>query len=306
MNKAWAVTAAVLTLAAGGLVSAGPASASTPTPIVVNFTGDSTGAKADGFQSSGVPQLYFYDTAGADLYVSNFGNQSHGQGLAVHDDDSSALEIRLSAPTNGISLAFGNDDPSVVNSSDQAELKLYRGATLVSQVDVNVNANDIMDQTIGVSGNDLFNRATFQYVDASGNPVGLIEIVDDITVGPLCTIAGNSGDNHLVGTPGNDVICGDSGDDVIEGGGGNDLIYAGSGQDTVSGGAGADVLSGGKGKDYVYGGKGKDHLNGGKGKDHLYGGKGRDALAGGTSTDHCDGGTGHDTGASCELHVNIP
>ena len=37
MNKVWAVTAAVITLAAGGLVSTGTASATTPstTPIVV-------------------------------------------------------------------------------------------------------------------------------------------------------------------------------------------------------------------------------------------------------------------------------
>jgi Ca2+-binding RTX toxin-like protein len=274
--------------------------------VTVNFTGDTAGAKPDGFQSTGRPQAYFYDTVGADLYLADFGNQSHGLALAVHDDDASALEIRLSAPTNAIRLAFGNDDPTVLNTSDQAELKLYRNSTLVSEVDVNVNANDAMDQTIGISGQALFNRATFQYVDAAGNPDNVIEIVDDITLNPLCTIVGNSGNNHLVGTGGNDVICGDAGNDVISAGGGDDLVYGGPGRDTISGGSGRDVLSGNSGKDYVYGGKGKDQLNGGKGKDHLIAGTGGDQLNGSTGKDNCDGGKGHDTSISCEIRSNIP
>jgi Ca2+-binding RTX toxin-like protein len=306
MNKVLAITAAVLTLTAGGLVSAGSASASVAAPFTVNFSGDTAGAKPDGFQSAGHPQVFFYDTMGADLYVADFGNQSHGQALAVHNDDSSALEIRLGAPTNAISMAFGNDDPTAVNGSDQAELKLYRNSTLVSQVDVNVNANDLMDQTISYTGQALFNRATFQYVDASGNAVNLIEIVDDITVNPLCTIVGTAGNNHLAGTAGNDVICGDTGKDVIAAGGGDDLVYGGPGKDSINGDSGKDVLFGGSGKDYLYGSKGKDQLNGGKGKDHLIAGTGRDVLNGGTGADNCDGGKGHDASASCEIKSNIP
>jgi Ca2+-binding RTX toxin-like protein len=306
MNKVLAMTAAVLALTAGGLVSAGSASASVAAPFTVNFTGDATGAKANGFHSASAPQVFFYDTVGADLYLADFGDQSHGQAIAVHNDDASALEIRLGAPTNAISLAFGNDDASVVNSSDQAELKLYRNATLVSQVDVNVNANDKMDQTIGIANQGLFNRATFQYVDASGNPKNLIEIVDDITVNPLCTIVGTSGSDHIVGTAGNDVICGDTGADAIYGGNGDDLIYAGAGADLVHAGNGKDVVYGGKGRDELYGDKGKDVLNGDKGRDDLNGNTGRDQLNGGTGRDSCDGGKGHDTQISCEVLFNIP
>ena len=261
------------------------------------------GAKPNGFHSASAPQVFFYDTIGADLYLADFGDQSHGQGLAVHDDDSSALEIRLGAPTNAISMAFGNDDPSVVNSSDQAELKLYRNATLVAQVDVNVNANDKMDQTIGIANKGLFNRATFQYVDASGSAKNLIEIVDDITVNPLCTIVGTSGDDHIVGTSGNDVICGDTGRDSIYGGDGDDLIYAGGGADLVHAGKGKDAVYGGKGKDELYGDKGKDVLNGDKGRDDLNGNSGKDQLNGGTGRDSCDGGKGTPEHPS---HVNIP
>jgi Ca2+-binding RTX toxin-like protein len=306
MKKVLAISAAVLALTAGGLVSAGTASAAVATPFRVSFTGDTAGAKADGFHSATAPQVFFYDTVGADLYLADFGTQSDGQGLAVHDDDSSALEIRLASPTNAITLSFGNDDPSVVNGSDQAELKLYRGATLVNQVDVNVNANDKMDQTIGIANKGLFNRATFQYVDASGNAKNLIEIVDDIIFNPLCTIVGTSGDDHLVGTAGNDVICGDSGRDSIYGDSGDDLIYAGGGKDLVHAGNGKDVVYGGKGKDELYGDKGKDVVNGDKGRDHLNGNTGRDQLNGGTGHDSCDGGKGHDTQTSCAVIVNIP
>jgi Ca2+-binding RTX toxin-like protein len=306
MKKVLTISAAVLALTAGGLVSAGSASAAVATPFTVNFTSDPTGTKLNGFQSAGHSQVSFFDTMGTDLYVGSFGVQSHGQGLLVNNDDASALDIRLAAPTNALSLAFGNDDSSVVNSSDKAELKLYRNSTLISQVDVNVNANDVMDQTIGYAGQALVNRATFQYVDAAGAPKSLIEIVDDITFNPLCTIVGNAGNNHLVGTGGNDVICGDAGNDVISGGGGDDLIYGASGRDNINGGSGNDVIFGGTGKDYLYGGKGKDQLNGGTGRDHLIAGSGRDKLAGGTGRDHCDGGKGHDSSASCEIKSNIP
>jgi Ca2+-binding RTX toxin-like protein len=306
MNKVWAIAAAVLTLTAGGLVSPGAASAAVAGPIVANFTNDFGGGHPNGFQSVGAPHVFFYDTMGADLYVGDFAAMSHGKGLLLNDVDGGAIEIKLTAPTNAISLAFGDDSTSM-DPTDQAELKVYRGSTLVSQVDVSVNANETMDQTIGVSGQGLFNRATFRYVDLLGaGKTGFGQIIDDVTVSPLCTITGTPGNNHLVGTPGNDVICGDAGRDTIRGGGGADLIYGGSGGDTVRGGKGKDVLVGSSGKDHLIGGKGRDHLSGGSGKDRLSGGKGRDDLLGGTARDHCDGGPGHDTAKSCEIRSSIP
>jgi hypothetical protein len=306
MNKVLTIAAAALALTASGLVSPGAASAVMASPILVNFANDTDGDKPNGFHSVGAPQVFFYDTMGADLYVGDFGALSHGKGLLVNDPDASGVEIRLPHPTNALSLAFGNDSP-LMDPTDQAELKIYRGTTLVSQVDVSVNANGVMDQTTGVSGQGLFNRATFRYVDALGaGKTGFGEIVDDITVSPLCTITGTAGNNHLVGTAGNDVICGDAGHDTISGGAGADLIYGGSGPDTIRGGKGTDVLVGGSGKDHLIGGKGRDRLSGGAGRDQLSGGKGRDHLAGGPARDHCDGGTGHDTTTSCEVRSHIP
>jgi Ca2+-binding RTX toxin-like protein len=305
MRKIWAVTAAVVTIAASGLISTGVAAAAVAAPIVINFTADTTGAKLNGFSSVDSPNVFFYDTIGANLSILNV-PEAHGNGLVVSNDDASALEIRLASPTNAIRLTFGNDDSSVVNASDQAELKLFRNATLVGQVDVNVNANNLPDQTIGTAGQTLFNRATFQYVDAGGTPKNLIEVVDDIIINPLCTITGTSGNNHLVGTAGNDVICGDSGADTIKGGGGDDLIYGGSGNDHVIGGTGNDVIYGSSGKDKLSGGNGKDQLYGGAGRDALSGGKGKDLLSGGKGKDTCDGGKGRDSSSSCAIKTNIP
>lgn len=304
MNKVLAISAAALALTAGGLFSPGAASAAAPGPITATFSSEADGVKTNGFSTAEAPQLHYYDVGGTGMQVGDYATSSHGKGLAKFG--AGVLEIRFAGPTTAISLGFGNDDPNLSNTSDMARLTLFRGATQVGQVDVNFNANDAMDQTIGFSDGALFNRVTLQYVDASGSPINDTEVVDDITINPPCTIVGTTGNNHLVGTAGNDVICGDAGKDVISGGGGDDLVYGGSGKDEINGGKGKDVLTGGKGKDALNGGKGKDQLIGGKGKDVLNGGTGKDALAGGTGKDHCDGGKGHDTATSCEIRSFIP
>jgi Ca2+-binding RTX toxin-like protein len=296
--------AAALTL--GAMAVAQPALATTPTPTSVTFTGETPGARPNGYATAAVPGVLFSDTSGADLQVGDFGDQSDGIGLAVFGDDASALEIRLTGPTTGIRLAFGNDDPGVVNGTDQAELRLYRGATQVGQADVNVNANDKLDQTIGYGGHRLFNRAVFQYVDAAGVAKDLIEVVDDIEVAPICTIAGDDGADVLVGTPGPDVICGDAGNDVIRGAGGNDLLYGGPGRDVAKGGTGDDTVFGGSARDHVSGSSGNDDVRGGTAGDVVAGGSGRDELSGDSGRDHCDGGTGHDHSHSCEVKRRLP
>lgn len=306
MNKTIGCLGAASALALGVLVAPGAANATTPVNSSITFTGQAPGAKPNGYASAEFPGLLFSDTAGANLSVSDFGVQSHGLALSIGGDDSSALEMRLTGPTTSLSLAFGNDDPTVVNGTDQAQLTLFRGATQVDQVEVNVNANDVMDQRIGYDGGRLFNRATFRYVDAAGVPKNLIEIVDDIEVAPLCTIAGGPGANRLVGTPGNDVICGDTGSDRINGGAGQDLIYPGPGSDRAVGGPGNDTILAGRGNDNVLGGAGDDDLRGGPGRDRLSGNAGRDFLSGGTGRDTCIGGPNFDQSSSCAVRRSIP
>ncbi|MGD9960936.1 calcium-binding protein [Nocardioides sp.] len=306
---------AVILGSLGVLGATTSAQAVTPTKVTVSFTSDTPGAKPNGYASPDSPSMLFFDTIGANLNVTDFGAQSHGQAIGVSSDDASALEVRFTSPTTAISMSFGNDDPIVANATDLAQLTLFRGATQVGQVQVNVNANDLMDQKISFGAGPLFNRAVFQYVSAAGTPLGLIEIVDDIAVNPLCTISGNSLANTLVGTAGRDVICGDAGGDIIKGGGGNDLIYPGKGNDTTNAGAGNDtvldnagndIIIGGAGKDDIRGSSGNDQLQGGPGADLISGATGRDSLNGGPGGDTCNGGLARDTAKNCEIRIRIP
>lgn len=288
MKKTLAGALGVLALLSAQALTVAPATAAVPGPVTINFTGEATGAKANGYSPAGAGGVTFTDTVGANLTVNDYGVQSNGLALAVFGDDASALEIALPQPAMSISLAFGNDQPGVVDATDLASLTLFQGATQVGKVLKNVNANDEMDQRIGFSQGQLFNRAVFQYVDAGEVPLNLIEIVDDLRVGPICTIVGTSGNDKLQGTAGDDVICAMGGRDTINAGNGQDLIFAGVGRDLVRGGRGGDEMFGGGGKDRLLGGSGRDKLNGGK------------------QRDFCNGGSGKDTGSSCEVKKRIP
>ncbi len=271
------------------------AAVSAITPIVLDFESEAAGGKPNGFSPTGFPDVTFSDTIGSDLEVNDFGSQSKGQGLAVFSDDASALSIGLARPTNGISMAYGNDDPNFSADGDLAVLTLYRGTTQVARVTQKLNRNDVMDQTITYSGDALFNRAVFHYDVSVG--AGLIEIVDNIRINALCTVIGTESNDVLTGTAGSDHVCGGGGNDNVDGLGGNDLVSGGRGDDTVSGGLGNDNVLGGSGVDVVIGSGGADTL---------YGGPGNDRLDGGGGTDRCDGGLNTDTGVRCEISQRIP
>ena len=287
MKRILLVIFLVASLAAPSAVVA----ATAPPKITIDFSGDTAGAVPNGFTSVASPSVSFYDTMGADLSVFDAGDsQTHGQSLLVSGDDASALQIRLAHPTTALSLAFGNDDPLVLTTSDKAVLTLFRGSKQVARKTVLVNANDAMDQRIGQKQGPLFNKATFQYVLANGTAANLIEVVDDVRINPLCTIAGTEHRDTLHGGDSNDVICGGGGGDTIFAGRGNDTVFAGPGADVVYGARGADVLLGGRGNDHLFGQRGADLLKGQLGNDHLGGGRGND---------DCTGGPGHDVLTNC-------
>jgi Tol biopolymer transport system component len=77
------------------------------------------------------------------------------------------------------------------------------------------------------------------------------------------TIAGTTGNDKIVGTPGDDVIHGYRGNDKINGKGGDDILCGGRGKDKILGKAQDDILIGGKGADYLNGGTGQNKLFGG-------------------------------------------
>ncbi|MDB2490387.1 M10 family metallopeptidase C-terminal domain-containing protein [Paracoccus sp. (in: a-proteobacteria)] len=63
------------------------------------------------------------------------------------------------------------------------------------------------------------------------------------------TILGGGGNDRIGGSDGNDVLSAQTGDDSLWGGAGNDRLIGGAGDDWLIGGAGADRLEGGSGRD---------------------------------------------------------
>jgi hypothetical protein len=67
-----------------------------------------------------------------------------------------------------------------VFAGDLGLLTVFLGATQVGQASTLLNIDDIMNQSVSISG-ITFDSATFFYTDPSGNPRNLIEAVDNIT-----------------------------------------------------------------------------------------------------------------------------
>ena len=96
-----------------------------------------------------------------------------------------------------------------------------------------------------------------------------------VTVDAGCTITGNPGAVHIVGTAGDDVICVGAPEDpsafhVIDAGAGDDLIVAGAGVDWIDGGVGSDVIYARGGADRIVGGAGTDTIHGGDDFDTIH------------------------------------
>jgi hypothetical protein len=150
--------------------------------VTIDFESDTIGPQPNGFVSVDSPLVSFTDSVGADLTIYDYGWQSHGQALGVNTDyDDSRLIMDFGVTVNSLSLEFGNDDPVASAPGDQAVLTAFLNSVQVGQAFVEMNRNDIMDQSISLSGIN-FDRATFFY-DVTHIPpyAGLIEVVDNIT-----------------------------------------------------------------------------------------------------------------------------
>ncbi|MHC4536563.1 MAG: hypothetical protein ACYS6K_21645 [Planctomycetota bacterium] len=149
--------------------------------ITIDFENDPTGSKPNGWISADSPLVSFTDSLGADLEIGNYGVQSHGNALAVFWDDPGHLIMDFSVMATSLELEFGNDDPAFSNPGDMAILTAFLGATQVGQTSVVMNGDDIMNQSISISG-VTFDQATF-FFDVSRtppDPPGMIEVVDNI------------------------------------------------------------------------------------------------------------------------------
>lgn len=143
---------------------------------VITFDAESVGVKANGYTVGGVK---FFDTVGNDLYVYKAIEGNGTNALGVFNDDASFLRMVFPTLTSALSLSFGNDDPCCSAQGNKAVLTLFSNGTQVGQTTLNLNRNDLMDQTISISGIN-FTEATFGYATANGTPLDLIEVVDNI------------------------------------------------------------------------------------------------------------------------------
>jgi Ca2+-binding RTX toxin-like protein len=89
-------------------------------------------------------------------------------------------------------------------------------------------------------------------------------------------LIGGTGRDVLNGGAGRDVLRGKAGNDRLSGEAGADTMAGNAGDDLMIGGAGADLMGGGTGRDRLRGGPGRDVLLGGAGRDSLKGGPGKD------------------------------
>lgn len=141
---------------------------------IINFDDQSVEAKDNGYTVSGVS---FYDTIGSDLFVTDLGGGNHA--LAVLIDDESLLEMLFSSISHSLSLSFGNDNPQFTRPGDVAILALYLDGEFVASTSVELNRNNLIDQTISLAGID-FNAALFGFANSDGFPIMLTEVVDNI------------------------------------------------------------------------------------------------------------------------------
>lgn len=167
--------------AIGALMFAAPAIAA---PIVIDFEADSIGGRNNGFSAVGFPGVTFSDTMGADLSIysglpTECGNAAN-KCLVVFSDDTGGLRMDFAAQATSLSLDFGNDQNGFVFAGDVGLLTVYLNGIQVGQASTLVNLDDIMNQSVGISGVS-FDSATFFYADANGNARNLIEVVDNIT-----------------------------------------------------------------------------------------------------------------------------
>ncbi len=155
-----------------------------PCEALIDFESDPTGSVPNGWTSDDSSITSFSDSVGAELNLYDAGVESDGIGMGVFSDDASELIMDFNEPIGLIRLWFGNDDPDWTNPGDEAVLSVFDGGTPVGTVRVEMNRNDVMDQSIAF-GNVCFDQATFLFDVTTGT--GLIEVVDNIRIVP-CSV----------------------------------------------------------------------------------------------------------------------
>ena len=227
--------------------------------------------------------------------------------------------LGLSAPTDGVHLAYQTHDPRDQFAFFPPDSNPAPGTTVMQdgppapefRLDVVARIETDADRDgFGDDTQDRCPQSSARYY-ACLNPgtlpafPGCPATAGNVLRGSASadTIAGTASADRIFALGGNDDVDGRGGGDCIDlaagndrgqGGAGGDLLVGGSGNDRVSGGSGNDRLLPGSGNDRGAGGSGRDTLDGSSGKDRLAGDSGNDRLNGSSGADSLSGGSGND------------
>ncbi len=154
----------------------------------VDFTGVPTGFYANGVSFGGIA---FSNTgASSTVYVNDYGASSIGQALESYDPGTpgrGGVLMAFAAPQRSMSVLFGNDDPAYTNPGAIAVLQLGLGEAVVATVTLQMNRDDVANQTIKYSG-AAFDSALFYMADEYGQSLPRFsEVIDNVTYSDVTT-----------------------------------------------------------------------------------------------------------------------
>jgi Ca2+-binding RTX toxin-like protein len=153
--------------------------------------------------------------------------------------------------------------PTETNDEGQTEL---RQATVVEDGTEETAGGGVNEDTDG--GTDSDGGETSAADGGVTPPPSLLAV----------NLAGDAGDNMLVGVGGDDTLLGNDGDDGLIGDDGADILIGGAGDDVINAGDGDDFILGGADDDNIFAGAGDDVIEDGAGKDRVFGGDGDDTI----------------------------
>ena len=147
---------------------------------IIDFESDALGTVSDGFASADSSLVRFSDTGGGGLQITDFGTgKSDGRGLVNSGDDTDGVRMRFARPVTAFSCQVGNDDGAFIGDTVYATLRGYLDGVNTATETFQTNSNDDIDDGPAITG--VFDRIDVAYTDAGGTPIGLTEIIDNIS-----------------------------------------------------------------------------------------------------------------------------
>jgi Ca2+-binding RTX toxin-like protein len=192
---------------------------------------------------------YIIGGAGNDTINADAGNDTvlGGDGNDVIDDWGGNDLVYAGAGNDRVDLSIGNDTIFMDDGDDT--IRVWDNA-----------GNNSLN---GGTGNDLLDFTNFQSssgatVNVGPDGSGNFSHFSGATTGTFTgfeTISGTGFDDRMVATTNTTGIgmAGEAGNDLLIGGSGQDQLDGGAGTDTIYGNGGADSITGGDGNDRIYG-----------------------------------------------------